>query len=66
MGFARWVCFKRRAHGCCSRADSKTAYRLKQYLPETKKGVAHKAPNYYKFDLKNYKKALKGGMGFEL
>jgi len=35
-------------------------------LDETKKGVAHKAPNYYKFDLKNYKKALKGGMGFEL
>jgi ADP-ribose pyrophosphatase YjhB (NUDIX family) len=35
-------------------------------LDEIKKGVAHKAPNYYKFDLKNYKKALKSGMGFEL
>jgi len=35
-------------------------------LDETKKGVAHKAPNFYKFDLKNYKKVLKGGMGFEL
>jgi len=35
-------------------------------LEETKKGVAHKAPFYYKFDLRNYKKALKAGMGFEL
>lgn len=35
-------------------------------LNETKKGVAHKAPWYYKFDLRKYKKALKGGMGFEL
>ena len=32
-------------------------------LDETKQGVAHKAPFYYKFDLRNYKKALKGGMG---
>lgn len=32
-------------------------------LEETKKGVAHKAPFYYKFDLRNYKKALKAGMG---
>lgn len=32
-------------------------------LEEIKKGVAHKAPFYYKFDLRNYKKALKGGMG---
>lgn len=31
-------------------------------LKETKKGVAHKAPFYYKFDLRNYKKALKSGM----
>lgn len=31
-------------------------------LEETKKGVAHKAPFYYKFDLRNYKKALKAGM----
>ena len=35
-------------------------------LNETKKGVAHKAPYYYKFDLHKYKKALKAGMGFEL
>ncbi len=35
-------------------------------LAETKKGVAHKAPYYYKFDLKKYRQALKGGMGFEL
>lgn len=35
-------------------------------LNETKKGVAHKAPFYYKFDLRKYQKALKGGMGFEL
>lgn len=35
-------------------------------LSETKKGVAHKAPWYYKFDLRKYQKALKGGMGFEL
>ena len=31
-------------------------------LDETKKGVAHKAPFYYKFDLRNYKKALQAGM----
>jgi len=35
-------------------------------LNETKKGVAHKAPYYYKFDLRKYEKALKGGMGFTL
>jgi ADP-ribose pyrophosphatase YjhB (NUDIX family) len=35
-------------------------------LNETKKGVAHKAPYYYKFDLRKYEQALKGGMGFEL
>jgi len=35
-------------------------------LNETKKGVAHKAPFLYKFDLRKYQKALKGGMGFEL
>ena len=35
-------------------------------LNETKKGVAHKAPFYYKFDLRKYEKALKAGMGFEL
>lgn len=35
-------------------------------LDEIKKGVAHKAPNLYKFDLRKYQKALKCGMGFEL
>ncbi len=35
-------------------------------LADTKKGVAHKAPVLYKFDLKSYKNALKIGMGFEL
>ena len=35
-------------------------------LEETRKGGSHKAPYYYKFDLRNYKKALKAGMGFEL
>jgi ADP-ribose pyrophosphatase YjhB (NUDIX family) len=35
-------------------------------LNETKKGVAHKAPFYYKFDLRKYEKALKAGMGFQL
>ena len=34
-------------------------------LNETKKGVAHKAPYYYKFDLRKYQKALKGGTGFQ-
>ncbi len=34
-------------------------------LKETKPGVRHKAPFYYKFDLKKYQRALKGGMGFE-
>ena len=33
-------------------------------LNETKKGVAHKAPYYYKFKLKAYNNALKGGMNF--
>lgn len=37
-----------------------------QRLDETKKNVAHKAPYYYKFDLRKYAKALKSGMGFEL
>jgi 8-oxo-dGTP diphosphatase len=35
-------------------------------LNEIKKGVAHKAPYLYKFDLRKYQKALKGGMGFDL
>lgn len=33
-------------------------------LEETKKGVAHKAPYYYKFNLKAYNHALKQGMYF--
>ena len=33
-------------------------------LKETKKGVSHKAPFYYKFDLIKYSKALKAGLGF--
>ena len=35
-------------------------------LNETKKGVAHKAPFYYKFELPKYEKALKAGLGFDL
>lgn len=35
-------------------------------LDEIKKGVAHKAPYYYKFDLRKYQKALSAGMGFQL
>lgn len=35
-------------------------------LNETKKGVAYKAPFLYKFDLRKYEKALKGGLGFDL
>ena len=35
-------------------------------LNETKKGVAHKAPYYYKFDMRKYHNALKAGMNFEL
>ncbi|MEO8764144.1 MAG: NUDIX domain-containing protein [Ginsengibacter sp.] len=34
-------------------------------LDEIKWGVAHKAPFYYKFDLRKYEKALKAGLGFE-
>lgn len=33
-------------------------------LKETKKGVAHKAPFYYKFDLPKYNKALKAAIYF--
>lgn len=33
---------------------------------EIKKGVAHKAVHYCKFDLKNYQKALKTGLGIQL
>jgi 8-oxo-dGTP diphosphatase len=35
-------------------------------LNETKKGLAHKAPFVYQFNLKKYNLALKNGMGFEL
>lgn len=35
-------------------------------LNEVKAGVAHKAPYMYKFDLRNYQKALKTGLGFNL
>ncbi len=35
-------------------------------LDETKKGVAHKAPFLYKFDIKNYEKALQTGLDFNL
>jgi ADP-ribose pyrophosphatase YjhB (NUDIX family) len=34
-------------------------------LNETKKGVAHKAPYYYNFDLRKYRKAVLRGLGFE-
>ncbi len=33
-------------------------------LDEQKEGVAHKAPYYYKFDLKKYHRALTKGLGF--
>lgn len=35
-------------------------------LNETKKGVAHKAPYYYNFDLLKYRKAAVGGLGFDV
>lgn len=35
-------------------------------LEDKKKGVAHKSPYYYKFDLKKYQKALQSGLGFQL
>ncbi len=35
-------------------------------LNEIRKDVAHKAPYFYKFDIRKYEKALKAGMGFEL
>ncbi|MBC6490726.1 NUDIX domain-containing protein [Flavihumibacter stibioxidans] len=35
-------------------------------LEERKPGVAHKAPYYYKFDLRKYQKALEAGMGFQI
>jgi 8-oxo-dGTP diphosphatase len=41
-----------------------TATGILKKLDDIKKGVAHKAPSYYKFDLKQYKNALKSGLGF--
>lgn len=35
-------------------------------LPEKKSGLTHKAPYYYKFDMRKYQKTLQGGMGFQL
>ncbi|ULQ52647.1 NUDIX hydrolase [Flavihumibacter fluvii] len=35
-------------------------------LQERKSGLSHKAPYYYKFDLRKYQKALQSGMGFQL
>jgi 8-oxo-dGTP diphosphatase len=35
-------------------------------LEERKSGLHHKAPYYYKFDLRKYQKALQTGMGFQL
>lgn len=35
-------------------------------LDERKRGVAHKAPHYYSFNLKKYRQALQTGMGFQL
>ena len=35
-------------------------------LEERKRGVAHKAPNFYSFNLKKYRQSLKTGMGFQL
>jgi hypothetical protein len=35
-------------------------------LNEIRKDVAHKAPYFYKFDIRKYEKALKAGMGFEI
>ena len=42
------------------------ATKVLKKLHEVEKKVVHKTPNYYKFNLKNYEKAFKGGMGFEL
>lgn len=37
-------------------------YDILEKLDETKKGVPHKSPNYYRFNLKKYKKALDVGL----
>ncbi len=38
------------------------SFNILQRLDETKKGVAHKAPYYYKFDLEKYNDALREGL----
>ncbi|MEO8416493.1 MAG: NUDIX domain-containing protein [Ginsengibacter sp.] len=43
-----------------------TATGILKRLNETRKGVAHKAPFYYKFVMREYEKALRAGMGFDL
>jgi 8-oxo-dGTP diphosphatase len=35
-------------------------------LAEKKSGLTHKAPYYYKFDMRKYQKTLQSGMGFQL
>lgn len=42
------------------------ASRILTRLEETKKGVAHKAPFYYKFNVVEYTKALKSGINFQI
>ncbi|MFY8091478.1 MAG: NUDIX hydrolase [Chitinophagaceae bacterium] len=37
-------------------------YDILEKLDETKKGVPHKSPNYYKFNLEKYNKALEQGL----
>lgn len=39
------------------------AYDILIHLEEVRKGVAHKAPALYKFNLENYQKALEEGLG---
>lgn len=35
-------------------------------LPDKKTGLTHKAPYYYKFNMRKYQKSLQSGMGFQL
>jgi hypothetical protein len=37
-------------------------YQVLRRLKDTRRGVAHKAPYLYSFDLKKYHKALKEGL----
>ena len=37
-------------------------YNILDKLDETKKGVPHKSPNYYQFNLLKYRKALEEGL----